>query len=96
MVEERKEKAGRRRNARNEMNGRDESFLVSIFRKATGKKVDEIVAGEEGRRGGEGERDTAVCDFSPVEKFGFCRKRDEMLLHLRAANDVSFNARVTR
>lgn len=25
------------------MNGRDESFSVSIFKKATGKKVDEIV-----------------------------------------------------
>lgn len=56
------------------MNGRDESFLVSIFRKATGKKVDEIVAGDGEGGAGEGERDTAVCDFSPVEKFGFRRK----------------------
>lgn len=38
------------------MNGRNESFLVSIFRKATGKKVDEIVPfaeGKEGEGGGE-------------------------------------------
>lgn len=47
------------------MNGRDESFSVSIFGKATGKKVDEIVPftryrGTQGRRNG---GDAAACDF---------------------------------
>lgn len=81
------------------MNGRNESFLVSIFRKATGKKVDEIVPFAEGKKGGGGrgggKRDTAVCDFIPVENLDSAGKRDEMLLHLRVANDVSFNARVS-
>jgi len=37
------------------MNGRDESFSVSIFRKATGKKVDEIVPFIRQRESDEGE-----------------------------------------
>jgi len=44
------------------MNGRDESFSVSIFRKATGKKVDEIVPFTEAERREE-RKDAAACDF---------------------------------
>lgn len=48
------------------MNGRDESFAVSIFRKATGKKVDEIVPFTRQRERDRGEEEKgrdAACDF---------------------------------
>lgn len=45
-----------------EMNGRDESFSVSIFREATGKKVDEIVPfADGGERRGKGGRERHSC-----------------------------------
>lgn len=60
------------------MNGRDESFSVSIFREATRKKVDEIVPFTEGGGGERGKgRETQLSAILSGGKFGFSRKQDE-------------------
>lgn len=71
--------------SKGEMNGRDESFSVSIFSKATGKKVDEIVpfTWQRERERREERKDAAASDFI---SWKICRRRfKDALLHLRVA-----------
>jgi len=75
------------------MNGRDESFSVSIFRKATGKKVDEIVPFTR-QRGGRREK-TQLLVILSRRKFEFCRRRFKDALTSSRCNVVSFDTRVT-
>lgn len=75
------------------MNGHDESFSVSIFRKATGKKVDEIVPftrqrERDGGEGGRGRREETQLVILSRGKFGFCRRRFKDALHLCAARKL--------
>jgi len=75
------------------MNGRDESFSVSIFRKATGKKVDEIVPFTR-QRGGRREK-TQLLVILSRRKFEFRRRRFKDALTSSRCNVVSFDTRVT-
>lgn len=79
------------------MYGRDESFSVSILKKATGKKVDEIVPFtrvREEQRGGR-EKGHSCFWFYLVENLDSADGDLKMRLHLRVATLFHLNARVT-
>jgi len=81
------------------MYDRDESFSVSILKKATGKKVDEIVPftrvrGTEGRK----KERTQLLVILSHGKFGFCqwRFKNALTSSLQRCSVVSFkHSRVT-